>query len=170
MLVGGWLIGRLIRLGWNADRVRRTVLIGGTTMGLGIFGAAHARSAPEALLWISISLTGIAIAAPVVWSLPSLIGPSGSVGTLGGAMNFCGQISGIVAPIVTGYVVSARHSFAWAFGVAAIYLLVGISAYLFLLGRIEPSDQRASLCPVNALPKSCANGRVQRYEGCPPWR
>jgi ACS family D-galactonate transporter-like MFS transporter len=138
MLVGGWLIGRLIRLGWNANRVRRTVLVGGTTMGLGIFGVAHARSASEALLWISISLVGISVAAPVVWSLPSLIGPSGSVGTLGGAMNFCGQISGIVAPIVTGYVVSARHSFAWAFGFAAIYLLLGISAYIFLLGRIEP--------------------------------
>ncbi len=147
MLVGGWLIGRLIRSGWSPDRVRRTVLVGGTTMGLGIFGVAHARSAAEALLWISISLAGIAVASPVVWSLPSLIGPSGSVGTMGGAMNFCGQISGIVAPIVTGYVVSARHSFAWAFGVAAIYLLVGISAYIFLLGRIEPVPFEPHLVP-----------------------
>jgi MFS family permease len=147
ILVGGWLIGRLIRLGWNADRVRRTVLVGGTTMGLGIFGAARARSATEALLWISISLTGIAVASPVVWSLPSLIGPNGSVGTLGGAMNFCGQISGIVAPIVTGYVVSAHHSFAWAFGFAAIYLLVGISAYIFLLGRIEPVPSEPHFAP-----------------------
>jgi hypothetical protein len=37
MLVGGWLISRLIRLGWNADRVHRTVLLGGTSMGLGIY-------------------------------------------------------------------------------------------------------------------------------------
>jgi dipeptide/tripeptide permease len=43
-----------------------------------------------------------------------------------------------VAPIVTGYLVTARHSFTWAFGVCAIYLLIGISAYIFLLGRIEP--------------------------------
>jgi ACS family D-galactonate transporter-like MFS transporter len=137
MLVGGWLIGRLIGLGWNADRVRRGVLVVGTTMGLGILGAAHARSATQALLWISISLAGISVGAPVVWSLPSLIAPRGSVGTLGGTMNFCGQISGIVAPIATGYLVNARHSFAWAFGVAAIYLLLGILAYVFLLGRIE---------------------------------
>jgi hypothetical protein len=141
MLVGGWLIGLLIRLGWNADRVRRTALVGGTTLGLGIFGAVRARSVAEALLWISISLAGISLAAPVVWSLPSLIGPSKSVGTLGGTMNFCGQISGIVAPIATGYLVSARHSFAWAFGVAAIYLFIGTVAYIFLLGRIEPIFQ-----------------------------
>jgi MFS family permease len=67
-----------------------------------------------------------------------LIGPRGSVGTLGGIMNFSSQVSGIVAPIVTGYLVTARHSFTWAFGVCAIYLLIGISAYIFLLGRIEP--------------------------------
>ncbi|MGC2401009.1 MAG: MFS transporter [Acidobacteriaceae bacterium] len=145
VLVGGWLIARLIRLGWNADRTRRIVLVGGTTMGLGILGASYARSAAEAVFWISISVAGISAAAPVVWSLPSLIGPSGSVGTLAATMNFCGQISGIVAPIVTGYVVSVRHSFAWAFGAAAIYLLVGIAAYLFLLGRIEPVPRQPHL-------------------------
>ncbi len=29
------------------------------------------------------------------------------------------------------------HSYAWAFGVAAIYLAVGIAGYVFLLGKIE---------------------------------
>jgi hypothetical protein len=29
------------------------------------------------------------------------------------------------------------RSYAWAFGISAIYLLIGISSYIFLLGRIE---------------------------------
>ena len=41
------------------------------------------------------------------------------VGKVGGILNFSGQISGIAAPIITGYVVSSAHSYAWAFGVAA---------------------------------------------------
>jgi dipeptide/tripeptide permease len=53
-------------------------------------------------------------------------------------MNFSNQISGIAAPVITGYVVAATRSFAWAFGVSAVYLLVGIAAYLFMLGKIEP--------------------------------
>ena len=53
-------------------------------------------------------------------------------------MNFSNQISGITAPILTGYLVQSLHSFAWAFGVSAIYLVIGITAYLVLLGRIEP--------------------------------
>jgi MFS transporter, ACS family, D-galactonate transporter len=147
LVVGGWLVDHLLQRGWNASSVQRAVLIGGTTMGLGIIGAAYAQTATSALIWISVSLGGLSSAAAVGWSVPSLIGPRGSVGTLAGIMNFSSQVSGIVAPIVTGYLVSARHSFGWAFGVSAIYLCIGISAYIFMLGRIEriPSQpQRAA--------------------------
>jgi MFS transporter, ACS family, D-galactonate transporter len=147
LVVGGWLVDHLLQRGWNASSVQRAALIGGTTMGLGIIGAAYAQTATSALIWISISLGGLSSAAAVGWSVPSLIGPRGSVGTLAGIMNFSSQLSGIVAPIVTGYLVSARHSFGWAFGVSAIYLCIGISAYIFMLGRIEriPSQpQRAA--------------------------
>lgn len=142
LAVGGWLVDHLIDRGLNASTVQRVVLIGGTTMGLGILGAAYAQTATSALLWISLSLGGLSSASAVGWSIPSLIGPRGSVGTLGGIQNFSSQSSGILAPIVTGYLVTARHSFGWAFGVSAIYLLIGISAYIFLLGRIEkiPSE------------------------------
>ena len=141
------MVDRLLARGWSASGVQRGVLIGGTTMGLGIIGAAYSQTATSALLWISLSLAGLSAASAVGWSIPSLIGPRGSVGTLGGIQNFSSQVSGILAPIVTGYLVTARHSFGWAFGVAGIYLMIGISAYIFLLGRIEqiPSEpQRAA--------------------------
>jgi hypothetical protein len=67
----------------------------------------------------------------------SLIASRSNVGKVGGIVNFSNQLSGIAAPIVTGYLVSARQSFAWAFGVPALYLAFGIAAYVFLLGRIE---------------------------------
>jgi ACS family D-galactonate transporter-like MFS transporter len=146
LVVGGWLVDQLIRRGANPSTVQRVVLIGGTTMGLGIIGAAYAHTATVALIWISVSLGGLSSASAVGWSIPSLIGPRGSVGTLAGIQNFSSQFSGILAPIVTGYLVSARHSFGWAFGVAGGYLMIGISAYIFLLGRIEkiPSEARAA--------------------------
>ena len=140
LIVGGWLVDALIRRGWDANRVRKVILIGGTACGLGILGAAYAHTPMRALIWISISIGGLAAAAPVGWSMPSLIAPKGSVGTVGGIVNLSNQISGISAPIITGYLVAARHNFAWAFGVSAVYLLIGIAAYLFLLGRIEPMD------------------------------
>ena len=142
--VGGWLVDALIRRGWNPIRVRQTILIGGTAFGLGIVGAALVEPPFAAVLWISISIGGLSAASPVGWSIPSLIAPRESVGTLGGIMNFCNQVSGIAAPIVTGYVVHATHSFYWAFAVAAAFLLIGIGGYVFLLGAIEAIPEPAA--------------------------
>jgi MFS transporter, ACS family, D-galactonate transporter len=136
-LAAGWGADVLIQRGWDASRVRKTVLVCGTTFGLGIVGAAHAHTATRALIWISISLGGLSAAAPVGWSIPSMIAPRGSVGTVGGIVNFSNQLSGIAAPIITGYVIAITRSYAWAFGISALYLLIGISSYIFLLGKIE---------------------------------
>lgn len=127
----------LIRRGWDASRVRRTVLIAGTAFGLGILGAMQAHTASRALLWISISIGGLSAASPIGWALPSIIAPRKSVGTVGGIVNLSNQLSGIAAPIITGYIVQITHSYAWAFGVCGIYLALGLMSYIFLLGRIE---------------------------------
>ena len=136
--IGGWLVDELIQRGYDSSRVRQVVLVVGTAFGLGILGAAHAPNATVAIFWISISLGGLAAAAPVGWSIPSLIAPAGGVGRLGGILNFGNQLTAIAAPIVTGYIASITHSFSWAFAAATIFLLIGIAGYVFLLGRIEP--------------------------------
>jgi MFS family permease len=138
IVVGGWLVDFLVQRGLNASTVRRVILIGGTAFGLGLLGAAHAHTPMRALIWISISIGGLSAAAPVGWSLPSMIARRNDVGKVGGIINFSNQISGICAPIITGYLVTAFHSYAWAFGVAVAYLAIGITAYVFLLGKIEP--------------------------------
>jgi MFS family permease len=145
LVVGGWLVDALIRRGWESSRVRKTVLIAGTAFGLGILGAGGAHTPLRALVWISISIGGLAAAAPVGWSIPSLIAAPANVGKVGGIVNFSNQISGIAAPILTGYLVVAAHgSFAWAFGVSAAYLCVGIAGYIVLLGRIERAPSAVS--------------------------
>ncbi|WP_263378835.1 MFS transporter [Granulicella paludicola] len=128
----------LIQRGWDASKVRRTFLICGTAFGLGIVGAAEAHTALRALFWISMSIGGLAAASPIGWTLPSMIAPRGRAGTVGGIINLSNQLSGIAAPIVTGYVVTITKSYTWAFGISAIYLLIGIASYIFLLGKIEP--------------------------------
>lgn len=138
LLVGGWLVDVLLDRGFDPSRVRQTVMVAGMVCGLGIFGAAKASSATSALLWISLALGGLAASAPVAWTVPSLISPRESVGTLAAIANLCGQIAAISAPIVTGYIVSGTQSFAAAFATASAILLFGIIGYVFLLGRIEP--------------------------------
>lgn len=138
LLIGGCLIDRLIAKGYDETRVRRGVLLAGMCAGVAVVGAMFTTNPVVAIVWISIALSGLAAASPVCWSLPSLIAPKGGVGTLGGMMNFANNMMGVVAPIVTGYILSTTHSFADAFAVAGLVLLAGIAAFAFLLGRIEP--------------------------------
>jgi MFS transporter, ACS family, D-galactonate transporter len=138
LVAGGWLVDALIHRGWNAVRVRQVMLIGGTTVGLAILGTAYAHTPVTVLFWISMSIGGLSAASPVGWSIPSLIAPRESVGTVGGILNFGNQLAGIAAPIATGYILRATNSYSLAFVAATVFLLVGIAGYVFLLGRIVP--------------------------------
>ncbi len=52
-----------------------------------------------------------------------MIAPHGSVGTVSGIINFSHQLSGIAAPIITGYVIAMTGSYVCAFGIAATWSL-----------------------------------------------
>ena len=138
LIVGGWWVDRLIRRGHDENRVRKTVLIGGMLIGLAVFGAVLTRDPHWAILWISVSLSGLAAAAPVGWSIPALIAPRGATASVGSIMNFMNNLMGIAAPIATGAIVAVTHSFAGAFFLAGTLLVAGIASYVFLLGDIAP--------------------------------
>ncbi|PMS14594.1 MFS transporter [Trinickia dabaoshanensis] len=138
LIVGGWLIDHLIARGRDETRVRKAVLVCGMVLGLAVFGATLTTNPMWAIVWISIALGGLASAAPVGWSLPSLIAPKGGVGTIGGIMNFANNLMGVAAPVVTGFIVGATNSFTNAFLIAGVILLVGIVSFVFVMGRIEP--------------------------------
>ncbi len=148
LVVGGWLIDYLIARGYPETPVRKTVLVIGMLFGLAVFGATFTDNPVWAVVWISIALSGLAAAAPVGWSIPSLVAPRGGTATIGGIMNFLNNMMGVAAPVVTGYIVGATHSFAGAFLAAGIVLIVGILAYVFLLGSLEPiPDPPAAAVP-----------------------
>jgi ACS family D-galactonate transporter-like MFS transporter len=138
LFVGGWLIDKLIARGVDETKVRKSVLVVGMLLGLAIVGATQTTNPRWAIFWLSVSLGGLAAAAPVGWSLPSLIAPKGGVGAVSGIMNFAVNTMGIAAPIITGEIIQETGSFNLAFLAAGGALVVGIFAFVFLLGRIEP--------------------------------
>jgi ACS family D-galactonate transporter-like MFS transporter len=135
LAVGGFLVDALIKRGFDATRVRKTILVIGMLLGLSIFGATTTRDPNVAIIYITIALAGLSVSAPIGWSIPALIAPRGAVGSVGSIMNFANNI---MSPIVAGYVVAATGSFTNVFLIAAAVLVVGILSYVFLLGSIEP--------------------------------
>jgi ACS family D-galactonate transporter-like MFS transporter len=137
VFIGGWFVDFLIRLGWHANRVRKITMVVGMSLGLAIWGARGVHTPAAALFWITIGLCGLSIAAPVAWTVPSLIVSQENVGVVGAFANFFSQVAGFCAPIVTGYIIALTHSFSAAFATATVVLLVGIAGYVFLLQRIS---------------------------------
>ncbi len=135
--IGGVLVDTLIRRGWDPQKVRRAVLVGGTACGLLVVAPAYLHRPVAVLVCLSLAMGGTAAASPVMWTLPSLLAPPGGSGRVGSTMNLSNQIAAVAAPVVTGYLSAWTHSFADAFFVAAGVLVFGIASYIFLLGRIE---------------------------------
>lgn len=142
LIIGGWLVDKLIAQGREPTRVRKTILVIGMILGLAVIGAAFTNSVVVATIWISIALGGLAFAAPVGWSIPAIIAPEGTTGTVGSIMNFFNNVAGIAAPIITGIIVGRTGSFALGFIIAGIVLAVGILCYIFLLGDITQITTR----------------------------
>ena len=59
LVVGGWLIDRLIQRGYDETVVRKTVLVGGMVLGLAVFGATTTDNPGWAIFWITIALSGL---------------------------------------------------------------------------------------------------------------
>ena len=110
IVIGGWLVDALIRRGYDATRVRKTLFTAGLILGIAVIGAAFTTNANIAILWISIALGGLAFAAPIGWSIPGLIAPKGTVGTVGSIMNFFNNLAGIIAPIAAGFIFDSTGS------------------------------------------------------------
>jgi dipeptide/tripeptide permease len=63
------------------------------------------------------------------------------VGTVSGIQNFGGNVGGILAPLLTGYIASATKSFALALGLTGVILVIGIASYCFLISRPVELEQ-----------------------------
>ncbi len=62
-----------------------------------------------------------------------------SAGTFVGVQNTIANFSGVLAPVITGYL-AAKYSWATAFAATALACCIGILAYI-LMGRAEPAAE-----------------------------
>ncbi len=70
------------------------------------------------------------------------------IGTMGGCLNICGNLSGIVSPIVIGVILQRTNNFQYAMWYISAVALAGLLAYTFLVGKIEvivpPKSEKTS--------------------------
>ena len=82
------------------------------------------------------SLAGLAIGN--LFAILQCCAPPDEVGIWTGFENFAGNIGGVLAPVVTGFLIARTGSYLPGFVIAACVLATGIFAYRYLVGRINP--------------------------------
>ncbi len=151
----GYLSDRWIAAGATTNRARKTMLVGGLLTTAGCMIAAAYGSAPVAIgaLFVSSIASG-ATSANLFATGQTLAGPS-AAGRWIGFQNCIGNLSGIIAPALTGWLVDRNGNFGAAFAIAAGVALFGVLCWSLLLGRIEMVDwSRGRPGPGTAKPLS----------------
>lgn len=136
-LLGGWGADRLMRAGLSPISSRKIPII------LGMLGAAACTvfaaltpSNTAAVAAISVALFCGNLAGATIWALAVVAAPSKGVASLGSMQNFGGFLGGALAPMLTGFIVEATHSFAPALILSAVVSI--LSAFVYLVVVREP--------------------------------
>ncbi len=135
ILLSGVATDLLIKRGYSEITVRKAFIVVGLTIAMLIVPAGLVADSRIALWLLSTSLCGLGLCAPNTWTLTQTVCSKNVVGTVSGVQNFGGNVGGIIAPALTGFIADRMHSFSLAFTICGAVLVVGIVSYVFLIGR-----------------------------------
>jgi ACS family D-galactonate transporter-like MFS transporter len=141
--IGGWIADRLIRYGWDETRTRKGIVTIAFLTGLLLFPASLVHSAHTAVVLLAAaSLVGLASGNLLV--ILQRCAPPEDVGLWTGLENFTGNLGGVLAPLLTGFLISRTGSYSPGFALAAIVLVAGIFCYWFIVGDLGSRSQAAA--------------------------
>jgi ACS family glucarate transporter-like MFS transporter len=130
----------LIRKGYKETIVRKGFITAGLAIGCLIVPGGMVEDKMTSVWLLAISLSGLGLASPNTWTLTQAVCSKSIVGTVSGIQNFGGNIGGIIAPVLTGYIAHVTQSFVLALGITGAICVVGILSYLLLISdRVDES-------------------------------
>ena len=135
---GGWLQDFYIRRGHSCTLVRKTAMGIAFSLGaIGVMGCVLA-GANSYLLWLMVAGVGCGLSAPGIYAFCQRIAGPEAVGRWYGPQNGFANFAGIIGPSLTGFVLDHTGSFFWPFAVTSAISLLGVIAWVFIVGRVEP--------------------------------
>src|SRR5580692_2262046 len=139
--LGGWIADRLTAFGWNETRTRKGIVTIAFLSGLLLIPASRVQNANAAVALIAgASMVGLATGNLLV--ILQCCAPQEDVGLWTGFENFAGNLAGVLAPLLTGLLISRTGSYAPGFGLAVAVLLAGIFCYWFIVGDLHSNQSQ----------------------------
>jgi len=134
-LIGGWMSGYLIGLGWTVNRARKAVMIPGVLLMCAGILAAVAQNPAVALGLIAVVLFGFQMWIGNVQTMPSDFFPESVVGSVAGLGGLGAGVGAILFTLSTGWVVD-HFSYTPILIAAGLLPVLGTLILFALSGRI----------------------------------
>lgn len=147
VMFGGWVSDKILKATGSANIGRKLPVVVGLLMASCIIAANWLESDAAVIMVMSFAFFGQGMVG-LGWTLISDMAPKGLGGLTAGLFNFCANLAGILTPLVIGFIVAAFGSFFYALAYIGAAALLGVVAYIFILGdvkRIEleiPEDEK----------------------------
>jgi ACS family D-galactonate transporter-like MFS transporter len=110
-IIGGWLADKWKDRGASPNRVMRSMFAGSSAVAaLCILAVAYIGNAAAVIGLLCVALFFIRWCG-MYWCLPAILGGKSKAGVLGGSMNFCGNMVGVIVPILIGLIVQFSGSY-----------------------------------------------------------
>ena len=136
--LSGWLSDRWIAAGATPSLVRKAFTGGGVGLS-GIFlGLAVVSRSTFCAPLVILGVIAFGVSASNIWAITQTLAGQRATGRWVGFQSFFGNMSGMVAPAVTGYVLQRTGHFFWAFLIVTGVAFAGAASWTLLVGRVEP--------------------------------
>ena len=136
-VVSGWLSDRWIAAGATTTRVRKTFTGAGLALATIILPVSVVRSDRTAMVLLMLACAFIGMWSSNLWAITQTLAGPRAAGKWCAMQNGVGNLAGVAAPWVTGWVVQRTGQFYFAFLVAAMVALAGSAITIFGIGPVE---------------------------------
>ena len=139
VLICGWLADRWIASSGNATLVLKFFCGGGLAISSIAFLAVFLIHNHTIAMGILIfSCVALGMCSPNLWTMTQILAGAQTAGRWAGLENFCGNLAGILGPLLVGVIVDRTGEFFWAFAMTSAVSLLGAAGYIFVVTRVEP--------------------------------
>ena len=121
----GWHSDRLIAAGATPTRIRKICMGGGMGFATIIVAVAMVPNRTVSMAILILACMSYGVYSSSHWATTQTLAGPQTVGKWSGLQNFVANLAGVVAPLVTGFVVEKTGLFFWAFAISAAVSLTG---------------------------------------------
>jgi MFS family permease len=145
VLATGWLLDRWVRRGASLNRAYKTALAL-SSAGVGLCLIASSQVTAVAAAAAILLLTGVmdGLNSPANPSVTQTFAGPRATGRWMGLQNAVGNVAGMTAPVVTGYLVLANGNYTTALMLSGCVALFGLVAWLVIVPEVRPIDWGAA--------------------------